>query len=141
LAYAFNNRIKYNTILWLDALNIASVTASIKGLVRKYSNNNDYLLKSNDAEIAKKQFIDWLEKRSGEWLVILDNPDTKDLRRVKNLFADVKKGHIIVIMRQKDVRRLTILQPVLVEGIEKDKATAFNGAYLNSIKLYTQRSP
>jgi Cdc6-like AAA superfamily ATPase len=122
LKYAFNNRLKYSIVLWIDASSTSSVTASFQAIIQNFMSDENSTQFIMDAESVKKNFMDWLDKRTEEWLVILDNADKDDLRHIQNIFAGVKKGHIILTTRQKDVKRLTTLEPVLVEGMEKDEA-------------------
>jgi hypothetical protein len=116
LKYAFDKRQEYGFITWFDASSTETIEDRFKAPIKKYMNVPKL------KQVSVEDFIMWLGKRRREWLLIFDNADGPDLRIIKNYFAGVQKGNILITTKQRDLRRLSSSAGIWVEAMEESEA-------------------
>ena len=116
--YAYRYRDKYKAVLWLNAestLGLKTGSAELAGLLHLPH-------PENDLDAAVLAFKQWLKTEAG-WLLILDNADDPAL--LKPFLPDAEHGHILITSRAQDFQDLGIIDPVGLEELSVDDATAF----------------
>ena len=116
--YAYRYRDKYKAVLWLNAespLGLKTGSAELARLLHLPHPENDL----DQAVLAFKQ---WLKTEAG-WLLILDNAD--DPAMLTPFLPDAEHGHILITSRAQDFQDLGIIDPVELDELSVDDATAF----------------
>ena len=116
--YAYRYRDKYKAVLWLNAesaLGLKTGSAELAGLLHLPH-------PENDLDAAVLAFKQWLKTEAG-WLLILDNADDPAL--LTPFLPEAEHGHILITSRAQDFQDLGIIDPVGLEELSVDDATAF----------------
>jgi len=123
--YAYRNRDRYQTMLWLRA-------ESDESLSREVANLTYRLFPELPADTPQEQRIQkvvaWLRgHEDGKWLLILDNADTPKLARdfLRNYFLLDHKGHLLITSRNEHIRETFHIAPLPLNTLPPDKATDF----------------
>ncbi|KAH6653678.1 hypothetical protein BKA67DRAFT_660234 [Truncatella angustata] len=106
LRYAERHKLRYDTILWIDARSEATIRSSfqrcareLKLLTETYSTVPDLVALKDDPPV--RIVLSWLQNRNqfhGEWLVILDNADDLD-GGLRDVIPSGVRGSIIITSR------------------------------------------
>ena len=116
--YAYRYRDKYKAVFWLNAestLDLKAGYGELARLMRLIQPENDL----DQAVLALKQ---WLTTEGG-WLLVFDNADQP--AALKPFLLDGARGHILVTSRAQDFQDLGIINPVELEKLPIEDATAF----------------
>ncbi|KAH7111469.1 P-loop containing nucleoside triphosphate hydrolase protein [Dactylonectria estremocensis] len=140
LRYVEKHKLRYDTILWIDAKSEATIRSSfqrcardLKLLTETYSAMPDLVALRDDP--AVRVVLSWLQNRNqlhGEWLVILDNAD--DLNGgVRDVIPSGIRGNTILISR--DIECVEVLplgsQRLQVDIMEPSEAVSLLLRHLN----------
>ena len=118
LWYASKFSKEYQIKIWIDATSEESMKSNFESIRRKHLNSIERALgvaRSKD-NAAATEVIAWLDHAKGEWLILFDNADDIDLKRIRNLFPNSIKGHVIVTTRQSNGARMSTLEGIEVLG-------------------------
>jgi tetratricopeptide (TPR) repeat protein len=116
--YAYRYRDKYQAVLWLSAestLSLKTGSAELAGLLHLPHSKDDL-------DAAVLAFQHWLKTEAG-WLLILDNADDPAL--LMPFLPVAEHGHVLITSRAGDFQDLGIIDPVGLEELSIDDATAF----------------
>jgi tetratricopeptide (TPR) repeat protein len=116
--YAYRYRDKYKAVLWLNGESTLDLKASCGQLARLMRLPHP----QNDLGRAVVALKHWLATEVG-WLLVFDNAD--DPAALKPFLPDAKHGHILVTSRAQDFQDLGMTNPVELEPLNVDDATAF----------------
>jgi tetratricopeptide (TPR) repeat protein len=116
--YAHRYRDKYQAILWLNAESPLTLKADCGELARLMQLPHP----ENDLDQAVVALKQWLATQIG-WLLVFDNAD--DAAMLKPFLLGTAKGHILLTSRAQDFQDLEILNPVELEELPVEDATAF----------------
>ncbi|KAM5527058.1 Kinesin light chain 5 [Fusarium oxysporum f. sp. phaseoli] len=140
LRYVEKHKLRYDTILWIDARNEATIRSSfqrcaqdLKLLVDAYRTIQNLVALRDDP--AVRVVLSWLQERNqlhGEWLIILDNAD--DLNSgVRDVIPSGVRGSIILTSR--DIESVEILplgsQQLWVDIMEPQESISLLLRHLN----------
>lgn len=102
IAYAYQYRLSYDSVIWLNMISELTLRASFRSLAQK-------LLKAQDLEkLTNEQILDqsleWLlNSKNTRWLLIFDNYDEPDRIDISNYIPDASHGSIIITTRYPDL--------------------------------------
>jgi hypothetical protein len=116
--YAYRYRDKYEAVFWLNAesaLALKTGSAELAGLLHLPH-------PEDDLDAAVLAFKQWLKTAVG-WLLILDNADDPAL--LTEFLPEAEHGHILITSRAQDFQDLGIIDPIGLEELSLDEATAF----------------
>ncbi|MCH9022347.1 MAG: hypothetical protein IID32_06250 [Planctomycetes bacterium] len=117
--WAFNQK-KYNTILFVAAESPQRLQAALAEIAVDLLKIADQDLKE---ELAKNASLQWLTENKN-WLIILDNADTKDAaKEVEALLPKLANGHVIITSRY--TRWSPAVEPQSLGLLEPDEAQQF----------------
>jgi tetratricopeptide (TPR) repeat protein len=116
--YAYRYRDRYNAVLWLNA----ESTLGLKTRFAELAALLDLPYPEKDVDAAVLAVKDWL-KTETRWLLILDNADDPGL--LTPFLPEAEHGHILITSRAQDFQDLGIMDPVGLEELSIDDATAF----------------
>jgi tetratricopeptide (TPR) repeat protein len=116
--YAYRYRDEYQAILWLNAESPLALKADFGELARRMQLPHP----ENDLDQAVAALKQWLATRAG-WLLVFDNAD--DPAMLKPFLPDTEAGHILVTSRAQDFQDFGIVNPVELEELSVEDATAF----------------
>ena len=118
LWYASEFSKDYQIRIWIDATSEESIKSNFESIRRKHLKNIEHALgiaRSSD-NAASTEVIAWLDHAKGEWLLLFDNADDIDLKKIRNVFPNSIKGHVIVTTRQSSGARMSTLEGIEVLG-------------------------
>ena len=133
LRYALEFPKDYQVRIWIDAASEEILLSDYDSLRRKHLGRIQKALGTAQAsdDAVASEVISWLDHAKGEWLLLFDNADDIDLRKIRNLLTNSIKGHVVVTTRQSDGARISAL-----EGIEVLRTTT-----TESLEIFLKNAP
>ncbi|KAL8818383.1 MAG: hypothetical protein Q9191_007953 [Dirinaria sp. TL-2023a] len=118
LRYVLESSERYQIVIWTDAKSDESMTIDFESIRRKYfkSPRNVLGTAQSNENAAATEVISWLDDAKGEWLLLIDNADDIDLRKISSWFSNSIKGHVIATTRQSNGAIMPTLESIELVG-------------------------